>query len=72
MSATITIQLPEDVLLDALRQLPPSRRRRLLQQLADEPSPTVVSIPAAELDQWTGLISIGGDALAESEQLYDE
>jgi hypothetical protein len=72
MSTPITIQLPEEALIEALRQLPPARRRKLLQQVVDPPTVEVVSLPAAALDQWIGLISVGGDALAESEQIYDE
>jgi hypothetical protein len=72
MATTITVKLPEDVLIDALRQLPSSRRRQLLQELASEGGPIVKAIPASELDRWTGFLAVGGDALTESEQLYDD
>jgi hypothetical protein len=72
MPNMLTVQLSEEELVNALRQLSPIRRRQLLQQLEDESRPVVVSIPAAQLDQLTGLIAIGGDALTESEQLYDD
>ena len=34
-------------------------------------SPVVRVVPATELDKWTGLIAIGGDALEDSERLYE-
>jgi hypothetical protein len=71
MAGKITIELPEEVLLDALRQLSPEQRRQLLEQLGEPSKIIVSSIPAAELRKWAGLISAGGDALAESEALYD-
>lgn len=72
MSTLITVQLSEEALIDALRHLPPERRRALLRQVDNPPLPVVVALPAAELDRWTGLIAVGGDALVESEQIYDE
>jgi uncharacterized protein len=30
------------------------------------------TVPAAELERWTDLIAVGGDALEDSERLYDE
>lgn len=29
-------------------------------------------VPASQLDHWTGLVSWGGDAVTDSECLYDE
>jgi hypothetical protein len=72
MSDTITVQISEEELLNALRRLPPARRQLLLRQLADERRPIVVTLPAAALDRLTGLMAVGGDALEESEQLYDD
>ncbi len=72
MTATITLELPDNVLIQALKRLSPARRRQLLYQLEAEASPVVRVVPAAELDKWTGLISVGGDALEDSRRLYDE
>lgn len=72
LTDTVTLELPEIVLLQALRQLPPLRRQWLLRQLEQEQSPTMSGVPAAELDKITGLISVGGDALEDSKRLYDE
>jgi hypothetical protein len=72
MTATVTLELPEDILVAALRKLSPARRRHLLVEL-DRPSAfTLRTVPAAELDKLTGLIAVGGDALEDSERLYED
>jgi hypothetical protein len=72
MSTSITIQLPEEVLIEALQQLSPERRRRLLQQVSEQRQSQVVTLPADALQGLRGIIAIGGDALAESDYIYDE
>lgn len=72
MSETIVLELPEEILLKALRQLTPDRRRWLFNQIGVNNDVSPHGISATELDDWTGLIAVGGDALAESEQLYDD
>lgn len=72
MTATVTLELPDNVLIQALKRLAPARCRQLLYQLEDEAAPVVRVVPAAELDKWTGLIAVGGDALEDSERLYGE
>jgi len=72
MSATITVELPEELLLEALRKLPLERRRALVSKLEGELRIQARSVPAAALDKLTGLISMGGDALEDSERLYDD
>ena len=42
----------------ALRKLSPARRRRLLLEL-EQPTFALRTMPAAELDKWTGLIAVG-------------
>jgi hypothetical protein len=71
MSEIIVLELPEEILLKALRQLSPDRRRWLFNQI-DVHTTTPRGVSALELDAWTGLIAVGGDALTESEQLYDD
>ena len=71
MTVTVTLELPDNVLIQALKQLSPARRQQLLHQLEDEMLPAVRVVPATELDKWTGLIAIGGDALEDSDRLYE-
>ena len=48
MAATVTVELPEKVLVQALRQLSPARRRQLWLSLeADSPASQRESRPAA-------------------------
>lgn len=72
MSTPITIQIPEEALVEALQQLPPERRRQIIQQVEDKPRRKIVAVPADVLLPLTGTIAVGGDALIESEQIYDE
>ena len=72
MSNPITIQLPEEVLIEALQRLSPERRRQLLQQVENEQESGPVPLPADVLKEITGIVNIGGDALEDSERLYDE
>jgi hypothetical protein len=72
MAGLITIQLPDEVLIEALQQLTPERRRQLLRQLDTELRINAVPFPSDALNQLTGIIKAGGDALEESERLYDE
>jgi len=71
MTVTVTLELPDNVLIQALKQLSPARRQRLLRQLENETPPVVRVVPATELDKWTGLIAVGRDALEDSERLYE-
>lgn len=72
MTTTITLELPDNVLVQALKRLSPARRQQFLYQLETEASPVVRVVPATELDKWTGLISVGGDALEDSRRVYGE
>lgn len=58
-----------------LETLPPGRWREVLdfvRFLKRRPHPgTVQTLPASSLDQLTGLVEWGGDALIDSERLYD-
>ena len=71
MSETIVLELPEEVLLNALRQLSPDRRRWLFDESQKDAAIEVRLVPAEMLSELNGLVSIGGDALEDSEQLYD-
>jgi len=53
-------------------ELPEGARVKLLvlREDADLAYPTRV-VPAERLDKLTGLVAVGGDALADSEALYD-
>jgi hypothetical protein len=72
MSDTILLELPEDVLLNALRRLSPSRRRWLFAVLENEDAISMQPVSATMLDSLSDVIAIGGDALVDSERLYDD
>jgi hypothetical protein len=72
MAGSIIIQLPDEVLIEALQQLTPERRRQLFQRVDAKLQISAVPFPIDALNQLTGIIKAGGDALEESERLYDE
>jgi hypothetical protein len=68
----ITLQLPEDVLVEALRRLPEERRRALSRQLMEAEALKPRWVPVANLGRLIGLVSLGGDAVQDAEALYDD
>lgn len=71
MENVITLQMPEDVLLEALGRLPEGRRRALLRRLMESEALKPRWVPVAELGRLIGLVSLGGDALQDTEALYN-
>ncbi len=67
----VELELSEAVLLEAFRRLPPGRRAELLDKLRALREPLLRKVPAKRLNDLTGLVSLGGDALADTEALYD-
>jgi len=73
MSAvTLELRLNENELLDAFRRLPPQRRTELIEKLQALSSPTVRTVPATKLYALTGIVSLGGDAVIDTEAIYDD
>ena len=56
-------ELPTDKLMEVLDFVVFLRTRK---------APFIPSLPASSLDRLTGLVAWGGDALADTERLYDE
>lgn len=62
-------------LMRELDQLPPDKLTEVLDFVAflrTRKVPFVPSLPVSFLDHVTGLVAWGGDALADTERLYDE
>jgi hypothetical protein len=62
-------------LVRELDELPPDKLMEVLDFVAflrTRKVPLVPSLPASSLDRLTGLVAWGGDALADTEKLYDE
>ena len=80
MTATVTLELPENILIQALRQLSPERRHQLWLSL-DAESTTLQSDAATNrsggtktLDKALGLLAVGQTAPTDAEiaQLMEE
>lgn len=68
---SLELELPETKLVGAFRQLSPRRRIELLSGLQALREPELRTVPVSSLYALTGLVSLGGNALADTESLYD-
>ncbi len=69
---TLELELTEQELFEAFRRLPPQRRMELIEKLQTLRVPTLRTVPASRLYGLTGLVSLGGDAVADIEAIYDD
>ncbi len=69
---SLELEVPEPKLIEAFRRLPPQQRVRLLEVLRALCEPELRTVPASRLHSLTGIVSLGGDALADTEAIYDE
>ena len=67
----LELELPETKLMDAFRRLPPLQREELLRKLQSIQEPELHVVFSNRLNELTGLVSLGGDALEDSEAIYD-
>ena len=67
----VELELSETELIKAFQRLSPERREELLDKLQALREPAVQTMPARRLHDLTGLVSLGGDALADTEALYN-
>ena len=68
---SLELEVPETKLVEAFRRLPPRQRVRLLEVLRALCEPELRTVPAGRLHALTGIVSLGGDALADTEAIYD-
>ena len=70
MPIGVSLELPDDLLMEAVRRLPVRQREALLRKLQRLVGPSLRSIPAQQMGSLTGLVSLGGDAVLDTEDLY--
>jgi hypothetical protein len=64
----IAIKLPSELIMEILRRIP----RRQLEEIQKEiKKEDVKSVPAEHLLKLTGIASIGGDALKDTEKVWE-
>lgn len=71
----ISLDFPEEQLINALRRLSPTKLRQVIAALQTEPTTQairLVPVSSLNLRKLNGLLALGGDALLDSERLYDE
>jgi ribosomal protein S12 methylthiotransferase accessory factor YcaO len=69
---SVEIELSETKLLEAFRRLRQPQRISLLNQLKGLDKLELPTVPAYRLDALTSLVSLGGDALLDSERIYND
>lgn len=67
----LTVRLPKQMLLDLLRQVPRKELESLIREITGKSQLEPVRVPSQSLDKLTGLISVGGDALQDTEAIYE-
>ena len=67
----VELELPEAKLIEAFRRLSAERQSDLLNKLQELRKPILRTSPANRLYELTGIVSLGGDALSDTEALYD-
>ena len=68
---SLEMEIPDSKLVEAFRRLPHQQRARLLARLRTLCDPDVRTAPASRLSALAGVVSLGGDALADTEAIYD-
>lgn len=63
----ITVRLPKHVVLDILKQIPKEELDEILPTLGKR---NLKSLPAKDLLKLAGIVSIGGDALEDTERIW--
>ena len=69
---TIDLEISDTNLIQAFRRLPPSKREELLRRLGALSTLQVRALAARSLHELTGLVAVGGDALVDTEAIYDD
>ncbi len=67
----VELELSEAKLVEAFRRLSSGRQSDLLDKLQELCEPILRTAPVSRLYGLTGIVSLGGDALADTEGLYD-
>jgi hypothetical protein len=68
---SLKLEVPETKFVEAFRRLPLLQRAELLERLRALCELELRIVPANRLHALTGLVSLGGDALADTETIYD-
>jgi len=67
----LTVRLPKRFLLELLYQVPGKELEAILREIARKSQLKPVRVSSQSLDNLTGLISVGGDALQDTETIYE-
>ncbi len=63
----ITLKIPSEIIIKILRRIPRKQLRELQQKIQRE---EVRSVPAGDLLKLAGIASIGGDAVKDTEEVW--
>ena len=69
----VTLEVSKKEIVNALLHLPPMEREGILRLLkrTESRNDGVIKFSSLDLDELTGIMKVGGDAVADSEGIYD-
>lgn len=67
----VSVKLPKRILLELLRRIPRKELEGLIQETKGKPQFEPVRVDPQSLDKLTGIVSVGGDALHDTEAIYE-
>jgi hypothetical protein len=69
--AVISMKIPEEMVVDALSNLPYEKRMEICRKVSELAAVEIKCIQIDELDKISGIVSLGGDAVLDSENIFD-
>jgi hypothetical protein len=67
----LTVRFPKRVILELLRQIPKEQLEELIQESREKAQLKPIRVAPESLDILTGLSSVGGDAVQDTETVYE-
>jgi hypothetical protein len=69
----VTLEVSKKEIVNALLHLPPTERESILHLLkrVESGNDEIIRLSSLNLDELTGIMKVGGDAVTDSEEIYD-
>ncbi len=67
----LTLKVPQKAIVELLNQLPPEELDDLIDEITGKKKIKLVTVEPESLQEFRNLISVGGDALKDTEDIYE-
>ncbi len=67
----LTLKVPKKVIIELLNQLPPKELDDLIDEVVGKKKIKLVTVEPESLDLIKNIIAVGGDALKDTEDIYE-